>query len=928
MPGPGGLAYGRATMPLQLVGRTQELGAAVTALADPGLRGVLLTGEAGIGKSAVWRAAADQAGAQGARVLRARPREAEAPLAFSALEALLGPVVDDVLPHLPGPQARALAAALLLEESDAPPDERAVGTAVASSLRALARSDQVVAAIDDVPWVDAASAAALEFAVGRLGPGDQIRLLLARRTGDPGSAGGFTAAAADGEVRRIDVGPLSAHDLQQLVELELGRRLSRPLVVRLHEMSRGNALHALELARALDDEQLAGRAPVSVPDELGALLRRRIAGLPAATRAALLPAALLGDPTTDRLDAALPGVSAGLADAHAAGIVELDRGAIRFTHPLLAAAVVGSVPSSQVRAVHRAIAAATGDRVAAAHHAGLGADGPDAAIAQELEAAAELAEVRGGLVQAAELAELAARLTPAGDTALADARRVVAARRLVIAGDDVRARTLLEDVLERAEGTLRAEALLNLADTTIIESFEDSSRMYREALEAAGDDHALRAEILIATAMTMSGQGDLDGALRNAQEAVREAEQRGASDELVALRTLVALLETYGGRPPTPGLLEHALAGPRLAWTAAYQHPQFVLASRLMLLDRYDEARERFGSVLREARALGSELIVRDVLFHSMELEIRAGRLEVAADFGAQHHELAALIGGIQPGGTLHADVYLASATGDLETVRALGPRAVALCEEEGDWIFVTLGRAAIGHAELSAGDAAAAAAVLDGLPDALVRGGWQEPTIWRLWPDAVEAQIALGHLDEADRLMRLWEPLVEATGSPQARGTIARAEGLLAAARGEVAAALGRFDASLEAFGDASPIERARTLLARGLVLRRAKRRAEAREALEAARDAFKVCGARQWAATAEAELARIGGRRAAGSTLTATESRVAELVVEGRSNKEIAATLYVSVRAVEANLTRIYAKLGVRSRTELAGRLAAARG
>jgi DNA-binding CsgD family transcriptional regulator len=230
-----------------------------------------------------------------------------------------------------------------------------------------------------------------------------------------------------------------------------------------------------------------------------------------------------------------------------------------------------------------------------------------------------------------------------------------------------------------------------------------------------------------------------------------------------------------------------------------------------------------------------------------------------------------------------------------------------------------------LGFLELSLGNVEAADGCLRPLPARVVSLGWNEPTYSPIWPNAIEALIALGELEQARDYANEYEVRAERSTSPWALSTAARCRGLLRAAEGDLNAAFQAFERALaEHARMPGPFERGRTLLALGATLRRARQKRAARESLEAALAIFDQLGAPLWAEKARAELARISGRPRASQELTETERRVAELVAEGRSNKEVAAQLYVSVHTVDAHLTRIYRKLGLRSRAELAHRLA----
>ena len=186
---------------------------------------------------------------------------------------------------------------------------------------------------------------------------------------------------------------------------------------------------------------------------------------------------------------------------------------------------------------------------------------------------------------------------------------------------------------------------------------------------------------------------------------------------------------------------------------------------------------------------------------------------------------------------------------------------------------------------------------------------------------DLLEALIGVGELDEADDVLTTWEPRARAVDRAWALAILARCRGLLLAARGDLDGALECFESALlEHARSADPFHHARTLLALGRTQRRAKKRGAARVTLEDALDRFERLGAPLWAEQARAELARIGGRAPSSGELTESEQRIAGLVAEGRSNREVAAALFLTEHSVETALTRVYRKLGVRSRAELA--------
>ncbi len=296
-----------------------------------------------MGKTTLLRAGVEHATGDGVRTLRAEPSESEADLSFSGLGDLLDPVIDDVLAPLPAGQRSALSRALVLEDVEgAPPDAHAVGVALLGGLRALATNGPVLVAVDDVQWLDSASAGALVYAGRRL-RGEPIGLLLARRTGLASGIVDELRRSLGEQATSLDVGPLDAAALHRLISDRLGATLPRPLLAEVQQASGGNPFYALEIVRTLQRHGAGVEAgqPLPVPESLHDLVDERLTALPDESRHFLLAAAAHAHPTVVITEAA-SGVlaDAGLEPALEAGIVELDGSRIRFTHPLLAAGVL------------------------------------------------------------------------------------------------------------------------------------------------------------------------------------------------------------------------------------------------------------------------------------------------------------------------------------------------------------------------------------------------------------------------------------------------------------------------------------------------------------------------------------------------------------------------------------------------------------
>jgi hypothetical protein len=316
----------------EIVGRDDELRAISAFVAQVERQGALvIEGEAGIGKTTLWREAARAASKSGCRVLEARPSGAEAGLAFSGLGDLLEGSLDRIGAALPAPQLAVLEIALLRRDAGGrPADPRVVSVGVLGALQALAAETAVVAAIDDVQWLDRESASALAYAFRRL-EGHPVRLIASLRLDPALPPSELLEAVGPALTTRVHVGPLSSGALHRVIRLHVDRTLTRPALLRVHKVSAGNPFYALELARSLPEDPGPG---VSLPSALERLTRERLRRLDAPVRRLLEPAALLASPTATVLERLGddPGAASGyLDDAVAAGVIE-DPGGPRPFH--------------------------------------------------------------------------------------------------------------------------------------------------------------------------------------------------------------------------------------------------------------------------------------------------------------------------------------------------------------------------------------------------------------------------------------------------------------------------------------------------------------------------------------------------------------------------------------------------------------------
>ncbi|MDP9225422.1 MAG: AAA family ATPase, partial [Actinomycetota bacterium] len=360
----------------EIVGRDADLAAVQGFVARPveGLRALVLEGDAGIGKSTLWRAGAAAARQCSFRVLESRPAETERTLPNVVLGDLFADVEPEALAGLTAPGRRAFESALLRAEPDLPIDPRALGVAILSLLRVLTDRQPLVIAIDDDQWMDPSSAATIGFALRR-SLRQPILLLLSRRVGATLPTT-LEATIDPDEVGRLRVGPLSMGATQQLLRHRLGIAFPKPTLVRLHEVSGGNPFYALELARVASADPPGGLTrPLPVPPSLEQVVHARLAGLAPSTRHALLIVAAHGRMLSDLLRDV--GVAPdALEEARSTNVIEVSDGVIRFTHPLLASALYQGAADADRRAAHHRLTVAISDPIEQARHLALGADGP------------------------------------------------------------------------------------------------------------------------------------------------------------------------------------------------------------------------------------------------------------------------------------------------------------------------------------------------------------------------------------------------------------------------------------------------------------------------------------------------------------------------------------------------------------------------
>jgi DNA-binding CsgD family transcriptional regulator len=879
-------------------------------------RALALVGEPGIGKSALLEHARARAG--GAfRVLSATGAEAEADLPFAALLSLLRPVLDR-MGELPPVQAGALAGALAV----GPParaDRLVVHAGALGLLSAAAAERPLLVVVDDAHWLDDASADALLFAARRLA-GERVALLLALR---PAEGRGLDLAG----VERMEIGGLERAAATELLRRAAGEALRADVVDRLLGATEGNPLALLEAPLNVPGEQLSGRDPLGDPLPVGpgiqAGFRRRLERLPRRTRTALLLLAAAGAepfPESTELGVTL----ADLEPAEADNLVEVTAGEVRFRHPLARAAAYQDAPAPERRAAHRALAEHT-TGVRRAGHLWAAAAKPDPAVAAALDEAAAEARARTGFSAAALAMERAARLTAPGDERAG--RLFAAAQDRLVGGDAARAGELAREALPEATSIpLRAElnglvGALAMLSGSLDEGFQAAAA----AADSIARENPERAAWMLATAglaCHMAGRLPVgyETTVRAYELALRAG---GETAPIIGIQLGTARLMT--GRDPGelidlwPETLDERILVPG--------SPHLIGALQLLgWIARYDEAdtfAARADEMIAAAGAVGALTLLRG---GQSEIEMRRGDWVLARARISEALRLADDTGqALQRAIPLTMLGRLDAALGLEEECRASVREELGFAQSAGAHSLNVHAEATLGLLELGVGRVSRAAQHLDAAARLAEECGLRDPAVVPFPPDRVEALLRAAEPERAEAALAELEAAAEQTGRPWVRAVAARCRGMLEH----------DFDAWFErayaAHGPSeSPFELGRTELCHGERLRRVRRVSEARERLRSALARFEGLGAAPWADRARRELRAAGGaaspaRMPPMRELTPQELEIALAVARGATNREVATALYVSPKTIEVHLTRVFRKLGVRSRTELATLIAA---
>lgn len=905
-----------------LVGREQERRTlrSLVAGARVGQSAVLvLTGEAGIGKTELLHDAVTAG--EGMPVLRTTGTESESEVPFGGLLQLLRPALR-YLDRIPAPQAAALSTALALRPGPGH-DRFAVGAATLSLLSRFAEDRPVLVLVDDAHLLDLPSAQALVFAARRL-TADPVVLVAAVREGR-------SSPLTNADLPVLRLGGLSLDASRDLIAAT-GRRPGPAALARLHEVTGGNPLALVELADDVDrlDPALFG-APVPVPSSVARAFGRRADLLSGPAALAVLVAAA-ADGALDVVARACHLLDVDvdvLAEAEQYGLLELAADRIVFRHPLVRSAVWSTTAPGVRRDVHRAVAAALPEPDAdrRAWHLGQAALGPDEDVARSLDDAAERARQRSAHAVAAAASERAAQLSPATDGRL---------QRLVAAGESW-ARAGLPDralpLLSRA-AQLGPPAALSARITALrgrLAARTGSVEQARDLLLKAGTDTAARdpdeavmllGEAILAclflgdTATALEAAGTIEGVVsrtsgeparlvaalaegvagvlagRGGPEGIRRAVAQVPADELVAADPRLAPWLVLG-----PLFLRESATGRDLLTTVVEGLRRRTVVGALPLLlfhlGRDQATTDRWGDA---------------------ELTYTEG-VDLAREAG-QTADLAACLAGL---------AWLEARQGRESACRRHAEEVIALCRPRHIGLFEGWALFALGELELGLGRPEAALAHLDRLAALLAELGIVDVDLSPA-PEVVDALVRLGREEQARSVAGRYSARAEEKGQPWALARAGRAVALIS----PDADLDERFGLALELHARTPDVfERARTQLAYGSRLRRAHRRVDARPPLRQALEALEALGAVPWADQAAVELRATGEtvrRRDASALeqLTPQELQVARMLAEGRTTREAAAALFLSPKTVEYHLRHVYVKLGIGSRTELAGSMA----
>jgi DNA-binding CsgD family transcriptional regulator len=902
-----------ATVETGLIGRDADIAKIWTFIsATSGVPAALvITGDAGIGRTAVWRHILQAAG-NSSNVLSCRPTPAERLLPFSALDDLFGDVTA------------------IVPANHAPPDQRSLARGILEAVQVLSESKRLIVAVDDAQWLDRPSASVLQFCFRRF-TSERVFVLLTFRSGDEALLG-LDGALAPDLLGRAELGPLTLAAIGEILRIRLGAALPRYALTRLYDTCGGNPFYALELARVLvDHPHLAlPREPIPLPRSLDTLVRRRLRRLPADVRRVGRLVAASCEPRERRIRAACDDGESWTAIDQAIdkGIIERDGDLLRFTHPLLRSVLYADMTMTERRHVHRLLADVADGVEDRAWHLALGADRPSEDIAGLLDSVARHAAARGAPDEGAALTEQAVRLTPATLPEVARAREVRAADYHFCAGSMARSQELIRSALAASPaGSQYAALLVRLAAIhSQVSGWPLAEETFRQAVTEAADDPALRAHAERELAFARMVAGDLPAAQNLARTSLRSAEQAGDRRLMAHSLARIVTVEFLQGNGMRMDLLDKAeelsaSLGEDPPGPMPLHGPRLVRGLVLKWSDQLDEARVVLADEYQNALDRGDKASLPFLLCHFSELESWAGNWATAEEYALEGCRVAEE--GCQltmRPAALYSLALVRAYQGHLDQARKLAVEALEACEQTGNVHLVSQLLSVLGFAALSAGDYQAAVSHLCPLIEPTAAFGLGEPGMVRFIPDAIKALAAVGQVERARLLAEQLNERGKSLGRPWAVAAAARCRAHLCAIDGDLQAGEAACEQAL-LFHEklAMPFDLGRTLLVKGMIERRGRRKSAAQATLGEALGIFEKIGAPLWADKARGELSKIGAR-APVEGLTETESRIASLVARGQTNRQVASAMFISENTVQTHVRHIFRKLGVRSRTELA--------
>ena len=872
---------------------------------------LVLRGAPGIGKTALLEYAQERAA--GMTVLRCVGIEAEHELAFAGIHQLVRPYLG-LVDRLPGPQAAALKSAFGLGDEGVE-DRFLISLGVLSLLAEVSDEGPLLCCVDDAQWLDDPSGEALLFVARRL-QAEPISLVLAVREGDVQR---FDAPG----LPEIELEALAEDDAKALLTGRLDEGASPEVVATLLRNAAGNPLALLELPAALSSEQLHGAEPILGPPPVRPVVeetfRARAEALSDGARRMLLLAAAdeIGDLTAVQGAAKRLGLDgSGLAEAERGGLVRVN-GSVEFRHPLVRSAVYRSATRGERKAAHEALAASVSDQTRSAWHRALVAEGADEGIASELEAAGVQSLTRGAQASAAAAFERAAELSD--DQARRGHRLALAAQASLDAGRPDAALALVERARTFVVDPLDSVALDMVVATNTGRrgSPGDGYAVLRNAglLVAKANPDAGSEMLLWAALASMQG----GWSARAVREVLPEVDRIAASGDVAQfarsfLRAAAALMSG-----DAKSAREDFTAARELGKRFREGRPQILTAFACGLTGDYPEVRRVCIDAIAHQRASGSVANFVGVFPLLAIAELYEGRLaaalatidegfEVAARFGWENDVIACTA----------LKAHIAALQNREDECRQLAGEAMRRGLAKGLGWATMHAHLALAELELALGNPREAIdhyAHLD--PNDLI------PAVPLASPEIIDAALRLDQPSRAQAALELFERWAPVSDAPLIKGLLSRCRAVLATDAGE---AEELFDVALEhhAHQDLG-YQVARTQLAYGEWLRRERRRIDARGHLRTALSTFEGLGTKFWAERARGELNATGetARKRDVSTLddlTPQELRIAQLVAAGATNRDVAAQLFVSPKTVEYHLRKVFLKVGVSSRVELA--------